>query len=237
MPPDPHLPGLAVMFVVFIIGVFGSVLAVGLSGVDLETVPGTIVTFLGLWGGFAVVPLVVILRGGRERLVREIGLRVHPSDITYLPIGIVTQFAVAVPYFAWDRVTGSDTRARVGDAAEDLIDRAGGIGAGFWILALCVVIGAPLVEEAVFRCGFQTAVRRALSGRSSVAVSTVVSIVVSAAVFAAFHAQGLQFAALALVGTVLAIVHHRTRRLGPPFFVHMGFNLVATIQLGLQLRG
>lgn len=214
-------------------GLLGLAMIVGL-GLDTDSMGATIAAFVGLWGGFAAVPLVLVLRGRGRALVADLAPTIRPRDVAWLPLGIAMQFLVAIPYVVWDAVTDASTRERVGDAAEDLVDRAGTIGPAFWLLAVLVVVGAPLVEELVFRCGLQGALLRAGSGRS-VWLSRVAPVAISSLLFAAYHAQGLQFAALALVGVAMGLVHLRERRLGPPFFVHMGFNLVAMIQLGLSL--
>jgi hypothetical protein len=210
------------------------VLVINALGLDLDSLGATIAGFVALWAGFALVPGVIALQGDAAGLRRDLAPEIRLRDLAWIPLGLVVQPAAAIPYLLWDAATNTSTAERVGDAAEDLVDRAGSIGASFWILAVLVVVGAPLVEELVFRSMLQGSMLRAWRGRS-VWISTIAPVLCSSLVFAAFHAQGLQFAALAIIGATLGLVHLRTRRLGPPFMVHLGFNLLAMIQLGLSL--
>ena len=220
-----------------VVGGILAVAALAATGLDTTSLGGTVVAFLALWAGFAAVPVALGLAGRRDALIADLAPVVRPSDALWLPLGIAMQFLVAIPYVAWDALTGGTTRERVGDAAEDLTSRAGGLGPSFWLLAVLIVVGAPLVEELVFRCGLQGALLRAFERRPGGWERAAVPVAVSSLVFAAFHAQGLQFPALALVGLVMGLVHLRHRRLGPTLFVHVGFNLIAVIQLAARLDG
>ena len=56
----------------------------------------------------------------------------------------------------------------------------------------------------------------------------------SALLFALAHAESLQFAGLALLGVVLAVLVARTRRLVPSVITHAAFNAVAFAALLVQ---
>ena len=57
----------------------------------------------------------------------------------------------------------------------------------------------------------------------------------SAVWFGLIHLQPLQFPALVVVGLVCATARLRTGRLATAIAVHMGFNAVAIVSLGLEL--
>jgi membrane protease YdiL (CAAX protease family) len=193
-----------------------------------------IVSLLTLWAGFAIIPVALIRQGRRSEVLDDLRPSVHWRDAAWIIPGGLLQLPASLPYRLWDAVTGSDVSERLGDSAEELFESSSGIGMTFWVLAILVVIGAPVVEELVFRCGLQGAVLAALRARGST-VSAVASVVISAVVFGAFHLQPLQFFALALFGCAAGALHHYSRRLGPPMMLHVGFNLVTVIALGFQL--
>lgn len=100
-----------------------------------------------------------------------------------------------------------------------------------WAVALMVgaVIGAPIVEEVVYRVFVQSALLR-LSG------SPWVAIVATSAAFAGVHAPSVPYYALFPLFTLavaMGLAYERTRRLGVPIVMHMGFN-AANIALALS---
>jgi len=89
-----------------------------------------------------------------------------------------------------------------------------------------LAVGAPIVEELFFRGLLQ----RALLHR----FGTVPSIVGSAVFFGLAHFEALQLPALVAFGIVLAVLAHRTGRLGPGMFAHGAFNAVTVLTLTLR---
>ena len=138
-----------------------------------------------------------------------------------IPLGIATQVvlvnAVNWPlHKIWPETFNSDEVTR---RATELVDNATGI----WlvVLALVVVIGAPIVEEVVYRGTLQPV----LVG----AWGTVVGIGVVAVVFAAIHQSGVEFPGLLAVALVFGIARHRAGRLGISIVTHMAFNATALV--------
>ena len=81
---------------------------------------------------------------------------------------------------------------------------------------MIVVIGAPVVEELMYRGLLQgAAVRRLNDGVAVVAV---------AAFFAFIHFRWVEFPGLFVFGLVLGVCALQTRRLGMSMVTHMAFN-------------
>ena len=96
-----------------------------------------------------------------------------------------------------------------------------------------MVLGAPAVEELFYRGLVVGALRRVFVARR---LSAALAVGLSAVWFAGIHFEWLQFPALALVGVVAGVLFVRTGRVAPGFFLHVGFNAVTVVALGLQLR-
>ena len=85
-------------------------------------------------------------------------------------------------------------------------------------LVVLVAVGAPIVEEFVYRALIQ----QTLQSR----IEDVLAIVAAAAFFAAIHLVPVEFPGLFAFGLVLGICFHRTGRLAMPIITHMSFNAV-----------
>jgi hypothetical protein len=102
----------------------------------------------------------------------------------------------------------------VSKRAEDISSTA----PGMWmvLLVVVVVIGAPVVEEIVYRGSLQTAL-----------VSTAgkwAGIVITAALFAAIHLAPVEFPGLFVFALLLGIVRQRSGTLGAAIVTHLAFN-------------
>jgi membrane protease YdiL (CAAX protease family) len=104
-----------------------------------------------------------------------------------------------------------------------------------WGLILAAAVGAPIVEEAIFRVFFQSAILK-WTGSAWAAV------VGAAGLFTAVHAFGpgavppYALAPIAVLGLSMGIAYERTRRIGVPIVMHMGFN-AANILLAMETQG
>jgi membrane protease YdiL (CAAX protease family) len=98
---------------------------------------------------------------------------------------------------------------------------------GVWlvVLALIVVIGAPLVEELVYR-GF---VQAGLQSR----VHDVAALLITAAWFAAIHGRVAELPGLFSFAVVLGLAFHMTKRLGMSVVAHLAFNATGLAFLAL----
>jgi uncharacterized protein len=199
--------------------------AIGLSGRDAGSADTpvwvTLVAALGLW-----IPIVVGLRAisrtyGLGTLAQDYGLVFRPIDALGVPIGVLTQL-VLVRLVYWPLETWFPETFTVADREENartLYDSAHGA----WMLALVliVVVGAPLVEEMLYRGLLQGAfVRR---------VDDVLAVVIVAVWFALIHFRPVEYPGLFVVGMVLGTCALVTRRIGLGIVAHAAFNATGLI--------
>lgn len=176
-----------------------------------------------LWLGLLGVPLLATrLRGNGPR--RDLGLwalaRDAPSGIA---IGVACQF-VLVPLVTLPVFLLSDAdRDALEAPARELTEKAQ--GAGVLLLVLVVVVAAPLAEEVFFRGMLQRTLARHLPIWPAMLVTS--------ALFGISHFQLLQLPALAAFGLVLSLLAHRSGRLGPSIWAHVGFNATTVVALVL----
>ncbi|MGH9087700.1 MAG: lysostaphin resistance A-like protein [Acidimicrobiales bacterium] len=189
-------------------------------------------SLVGLWVGFFLAPFVASKARGSGRLLADFGIRFRPLDLVGILVGVGGQYVIAVLYlpFHVKNLTGP---------AQKLT--GGAHGAGFAVIALLTVVGAPFFEELFFRGVLLRALARlftpASSARSAArAAGVVLAVVVDGLVFASAHGEATQFAGLALFGMALAAISYRTGRLGMNMVAHASFNLVAVLSL-LSSRG
>ncbi|MEY2580456.1 MAG: protease family protein [Ilumatobacteraceae bacterium] len=200
--------------------------ATGYSSSSDSPVWVTMVSAAALWTPMLLGLWVVSARYGRDRSARprsvwhsfadEFGLRFKPVDLIGVPVGVLTQLVV-VRLVYWPLERGwpqTFSRSRVERNARDLYDQA---HAGWLIgLIVIVVIGAPIVEELMYRGLLQGALVRRLNDA--------VAVVVVAAFFAAIHFRWVEFPGLFLFGLILGVCALRTGRLGMGILAHMAFN-------------
>jgi membrane protease YdiL (CAAX protease family) len=205
----------------FVAGFFAANLAVGVAsafGAGVDSLVITTAGLVGLWIGLLVSMRLVSRAKGTGSFATDFNLRVEPRrDIVGLPIGLAFQL-VAVPllYVPLTRFI-TDLSDRLEAPARDLTDQASR-GAGLILLAVLVVVGAPIVEELFYRGMLLTAVRRRFGPAAAVGISSVV--------FAGAHFELLQFPALLALGLLLGYLAVRYDRVGPCIFAHAGFNAV-----------
>lgn len=166
--------------------------------------------------------LVVVSRAfASGHPARDFSFRFAPRDLLGIPIGVVSQLAL-LPLIYWPlQKAWPDTFAdkQLEQNARDLYDRAH----GGWVVALImmVVIGAPVVEELVYRGLLQGAARRRLG--------LVWSVLVVAAFFALIHFRPVEYPGLFAFGLVLGCCAALTNRLGIGIVSHMAFNATALV--------
>ncbi|MCL4313425.1 MAG: CPBP family intramembrane metalloprotease [Actinobacteria bacterium] len=187
-------------------------------------------SLVGLWVGLLGGVLLASKVRGTHSLVSDYGFRIRawPDLPLGIAVGLAAQLVVipviylpiehAVPHFAKNfsrpavRLTG------------------GSHGAGAALIAICVVLLAPIVEELFFRGLVMRALVR-LSAPLGRVVSGVVAVSVSALAFGLAHAEMLQLLGLVVVGIFLGLLAYKTGRLGPSIVTHATFNLMAVIVL------
>src|SRR5574344_1427053 len=89
------------------------------------------------------------------------------------------------------------------------------------IILLVIIIGAPFVEELLFRGVLFEELNRV--------VSTKTTIILTALIFALYHFNILQTPNTFFMGLILAYVYYNTRSIKAPIIVHLTNNLLATM--------
>jgi len=133
-----------------------------------------------------------------------------------IPLGIASQL-ILVNVVNWPLARlfpDAFSFEEVSKRASDLVD----VAHGGWIvlLGLVVIVGAPIVEEIVYRGVVQPGLV-ASWGRTA-------GIVATAALFAAIHLQPIEFPGLFAFALVLGWARHSTGTIGMSIVTHMAFN-------------
>ncbi|MFP5487000.1 MAG: CPBP family intramembrane glutamic endopeptidase, partial [Acidimicrobiia bacterium] len=190
-------------------------LAGGSVGDDLS-IEQLAVGTAGAWAVFVVALVLASRRFGTGDLRADLAVRFRPIDLVGVPLGVATQFVV-VPLLYWPlRELWPDTfdPQRIEERAQDLADRAEGVATV--LLVLVVVVGAPIVEELVYR----GLVHRSLS----VAAGASSGLLLTALLFALIHFSPVEYPGLVVAGLVFGACVTATGRLGPAIVTHAAFN-------------
>lgn len=205
----------------FVMANIASAIVVVLCGYANSTVGDTpswvfALSAMSMW----LVYLVVVHRFVTSRISPNfsdgIGLVVRRSDLWGVPIGVASQLLLvnAVNWPLSKLFPGTFNFDEVSERARDLASASP--GAWVILLAVIVVIGAPVVEEIVYR----GMVQPGLVASWGLAIGTVVT----AAGFAAIHLAPVEFPGLFAFALVLGWGRNRSGRLGLPIVMHMAFN-------------
>lgn len=199
-----------------------SALAGGLAATAADTSDSIAVLLVGQVAFWSVLAGTVLVADGARLGADALAVRFRWPD---LPVGALAGVAtqlVLVPaiYLPFRGMLDEDDLAA---PARDLLDRVD--GAALVVMAISVIVVAPLVEELFFRGLLLDAMQRRWN--------TAAAIVGSSVVFGATHFQPLQFPALTLAGAVFAVAAVRTGRLGAAVAVHAGFNATTFVALVL----
>lgn len=196
------------------------------TGTTTPTFGLTMASLVGLWAGFVGIPLVVARVKGSGSLAEDYGARVRPGDVgPGIVAGLASQLVLVPLVYVPLRALFPDTFADPGRSARELIDQASGPAIALMVVAL--VVGAPIVEELVFRGLLQRALVRRLGPPVGVGVGAVV--------FAFTHYNVVAFPGLVAFGVVVGVLAHQSGRLGPSIFAHVAFNAV-TVALQVATR-
>ena len=187
---------------------------------DLE-VTGILVSLVAQSIGIVVALALIGRWKGRGGLAADFGFAIRIRDLGWMPVGV--GIALVAGWLLWPITELADLR---GSSQEVVRQFEHANGAEVPIFALSVVLIAPLAEEALFR----GALLRGLMRRTSPAWA----VFLSALTFALIHVLGdpdtyyyvPAFLALGLVSGWRAV---RTGNLSQSIFLHMGFNLLASV--------
>lgn len=190
-----------------------------------------------VFGAIAGLGMLFILKRSASGAEKNNGLGLSFLDV---PVGLGC-FVLAYPFielmnmlgvFAYTQTQSAEPTGMGHPTLQTLIDNPDNP----WVIALvgAAVIGAPIVEELVFRVFLQGALLKWLK-------SPWLSIIISAIVFAAVHRIGatpLPYHALIpifAVGLTCGVAYERTKRVGVPITMHVCFNAL-NVMLALMIN-
>ena len=196
--------------------------AFGVEGNDYSIAELGIATLAG-WLVFVAAAAWASTRFGSGDLVADFSLRFAPADLVGVAVGVVGQLVLVPALYIPLRELWPSTfsKANLEDRAQELADKAGGFDTV--LLALIVVVGAPLVEELVYRGLLQRSVSRP--------VGRVAGVVLVAVVFALIHLTPVEYPGLFLAGLLFGACFALTGRLGTSILAHAAFNATALVMV------
>ncbi len=195
----------------------------GYGGEDTDDIPiwalfaGTAV----VWAVFLAAMAFVSHRRGSGDFLRDYRVRFKPVDALGVPLGVLTQLVlVPLVYLPLEALWKSTFSAdKLSKNAQDLADRASGFSLVLLVVMVCV--GAPIVEELVYR--------GLLQGSFEARIRGYLAVLSSAAIFALIHFRPVEYPGLFVVGLVLGTCALMTGRLGMAMACHVGFNVTGLI--------
>ena len=208
----------------FLVGQTISALVAGRAGVDdadLIPIPTLFAAVAATWIAYIAGAWHASVRAGSGDPVEDYRLRFRRIDLVGIPLGALTQLAlVPVVYLPltqlWPDVF---TDERLGETAERLVDRAD--GASMALLVLMVCVGAPIVEEIVYR--------GMLQGSFAARFDHTVALLVGATWFTVIHFRPIEFPGLFVFALVVGVCLLLTGRLGMSIATHVGFNVTGLL--------
>jgi membrane protease YdiL (CAAX protease family) len=204
------------------VGVQVAAVVAAAAGLDLESTAVLFCLAIPMQYVAIVAGAVAVSRvKGLGSLAADFGLRIRRADWPALVMGCALQIVALVLLAPIFRV------AALKHEPQQLVERTKQVHSLplIVVIVLATAIGAPVVEELIFR----GMLLRGLLRRTSDAWA----VVISALLFAAAHlldlGAGYVFPALFGLGLVLGVLAIRDRSLSRPILIHGGFNLLATV--------
>ncbi len=178
-----------------------------------------------LWGPFLLALSFASRRKGSGNFVKDYSLRFRFIDLLGVPIGVLSQvFLVGLVTWPFHLLFPEKFDPKnVEKRARDLFDNAHGI----WlvVLVIVVVVGAPIVEELVYR--------GLIHGHLRKSINEIVALFLTAVWFAGIHFQIVEFPGLFAFALVLGSCFYFTNRLGMSVVAHIAFNATGLILVAL----
>ncbi len=204
-----------------------SLIMVAVDGVGADDLTTSIIILLPAQyiGQFAVLAWIVKRRG--TTLTEGLRFDIQPGDLFYILTGLALQFVIALVFLPIYELAGLD------ESGQTIVDVAADSELpllGLVVLSVSAALLAPVVEELTYRGVLLRSLKRRMSVRAT--------IIVSSLVFASVHILsvdlsdpnwliqfGILIPQLFLVAVPLAWLTLKHDRLGPAIFTHAGFNL------------
>jgi membrane protease YdiL (CAAX protease family) len=201
----------------------------GRGDVDQTQIPiwATAVAVTAMWSVFLIaIPRYLPYEepSNKRSFSRSISLR---DVVIGVPLGFASQFILMnmVNWPLMQLFPDSFSSDEISQRATDLTNTAP--GAWVIVLILVVAVGAPIVEEIVYRGAVQTHLQKT--------AGTAVALIGTAVLFAAIHMSLIEFPGLFAFALVLGITRLRSDTLGLPIVTHMSFNAAGLILVLLVL--
>jgi membrane protease YdiL (CAAX protease family) len=220
------MPDALICFVVGFLTANVAVVVATAFGADIDSIAVTVAGLVGLWAGLLISMTWVCRSKGSGSFAVDFGMRFERArDLIGIAYGLGTQIVIVPLLYLPLTWIVDDLADRLEAPARDLTNQAGG-DTGVFVLAVLVIVGAPLVEELFYRGLLLRTVQARFGDR--------IAIGASALLFGLAHFQVIQFPALVLFGVVLGVLAVRYGRLGPGIFAHAAFNAVTMAVLIAQ---
>ena len=223
--PVPIRPAFGAWSLAWLLGsVVAAPMLVLALGAELDgdlSIPQLTVVAMGSWAAFLVALAVVSKRFGTGRFRDDFALRFGPLDLIGVPIGVLGQLALIPLVYVPLRALWPDTftTARLEERAQDLADRATGLSTV--LLVLVVVVGAPIVEELVYRGLLQRSMAAAWGAAPALALT--------ALWFSLIHLSPVEYPGLFVAGLMFGAGVLVTKRIGLSIVTHAAFNATGII--------
>lgn len=158
---------------------------------------------------------------GTGNFAEDYSARAKPIDVLGAPLGVLTQLVVLPLVYLpldhfWPATFNDD---KLSETAKDLVDRASGGAAVLLVLMVCV--GAPVVEELVYRGMIQ--------GSLSARINPMLAWFAASAFFMLIHFKPVEYPGLLAAGLLFGGCMLVTGRIGPAIAAHIGFNVTGLI--------
>lgn len=199
----------------------------------VQTPAVTTADLVGLWVGLVGATVLVSRLVGTRRLPSDLGLalRVWPDIPVGVAVGLGSQFGLIPLLYLPLRASHPHLSQTLSKEGVRLTSHAG--TAGFVIVALLVVVAAPVVEELFFR-GLVLGALEACFGVLGRRIGAGAAVVVMGVAFGFAHSEGWLVAyGLAVFGMVLGILARWFGRLGPGIVAHASFNAASVVALAV----
>ena len=221
-PPRWGMPDIVLAIVAFLVGSILFAIPVVMATTSKGAL--NIASLVGSWVGVVAFLCLISRKKGQRTLRDDFGFRVQWIDPV---IGVVTGFAAVIIAGIVITLVANLFEAPPGSNGDEVFgDKSS--AAIVVLTAIMASIGAPIVEELLFR-GLAL---RSIDRRFGSAVG----IIASSLLFGFLHWQGGTVGStvslvlgLSAVGACFALVTRWTGRLGPSTFAHMTFNSIASI--------
>ena len=208
----------------FLVGQIISVVVIAASGaedVDDVAIPTLFAGVAATWTAYLVGMWSASRRSGSGDFVEDYAVRFRAVDLVGLPIGVLTQLVLVPLVYLPLRELWPDTFSddRLSENAEKLADRAS--GPTMLLLVLMVCVGAPIVEELVYR--------GLLQGSFAARFDHILAWLAASAWFALIHFRPVEYPGLFTFGLVAGACLLVTRRLGMSMTTHVAFNVTGLL--------